>query len=89
MPGGRSSIAGNSATAAAIDYVRTVDPSVMSAMTIFPDWPLRHRVIIVNDANTAQRRAGCFVGVKVRECCPAAILRARIAGLPEGNPTET
>ncbi|MBV9445019.1 MAG: ImmA/IrrE family metallo-endopeptidase [Streptosporangiaceae bacterium] len=52
-----SSLAGNSATAAAIDHVRTVDPSVMSAMTIFPDWPLRHRVIIFNDANTAQRQA--------------------------------
>jgi hypothetical protein len=51
-----SSLAGNSATAAAIDYVRTSDPSVMSAMTVFPDWPLRHRVIIFNDANTPQRQ---------------------------------
>jgi hypothetical protein len=52
-----SSLAGNGAAAAAVDYVMTVDPSVMSAMTIFPDWPLRRRVIIFNDANTAQRQA--------------------------------
>jgi hypothetical protein len=51
-----SSLAGNGATAAAIDYVRTIDPSVMSAMTIFPDWPRPHRVIIFNDANTPQRQ---------------------------------
>jgi IrrE N-terminal-like domain len=51
-----SSLAGNSAVAAAIDYVRTTDPSVMSAMTIFPGWPRRHRVIIFNDANTPQRQ---------------------------------
>jgi len=51
-----SSLAGNSATASAIDYVRTTDPSVMSAMTIFPDWPRRHRVIVFNDANTPQRQ---------------------------------
>jgi hypothetical protein len=51
-----SSLAGNSAASAAIDYVRTTDPSVMSAMTIFPDWPRPHRVIIFNDANTPQRQ---------------------------------
>lgn len=51
-----SSLAGNSATAAAVDYVRTVGPSVMSAMTIFPDWPRRPRVIIFNDANPPQRQ---------------------------------
>ncbi len=51
-----SSIRGNSATAAAVDYVRTIDPSVLSAMTIFPDWPRRHRVIIFNDASTPQRQ---------------------------------
>lgn len=51
-----SSLTGNSATAAAIDYVRTGDPSVMSAMTIFPDWPRRHRVIIFNDANPPPRQ---------------------------------
>jgi Zn-dependent peptidase ImmA (M78 family) len=28
----------------------------MSAMTIFPGWPRRHRVIIFNDANTPQRQ---------------------------------
>jgi hypothetical protein len=51
-----SSLGGNDAAAAAIDYVRTGDPSVMSAMTIFPDWPRRHRIIIFNDANTPQRQ---------------------------------
>lgn len=51
-----SLLAGNSAAAAAVDYVRTTDPSVMSAMTIFPDWPRRPRVIIFNDANTPQRQ---------------------------------
>jgi hypothetical protein len=51
-----SSLAGNGAAAAAVDYVRTIDPSVMSAMTIFPDWPRRHRVIIFNDANPPQRQ---------------------------------
>jgi hypothetical protein len=51
-----SSISGDSSTAAAIDYVRTVDPSVLSAMTIFPGWPRRHRVIIFNDAAIAQRQ---------------------------------
>jgi len=51
-----SSISGNSSAAAAIDYVRTVDPSVLSAMTIFPGWPRRHRVIIFNDANPPQRQ---------------------------------
>jgi hypothetical protein len=51
-----SSLAGNGAAAAAIDYVRTIDPSVMSAMTIFPEWPRPHRVIIFNDANTPQRQ---------------------------------
>jgi hypothetical protein len=51
-----SSLTGSGATAAAIDYVRTTDRSVLSAMTIFPDWPRRHRVIIFNDANTPQRQ---------------------------------
>jgi Zn-dependent peptidase ImmA (M78 family) len=51
-----SSLAGNSAAAAAVDYVRTADPKVMSAMTIFPGWPRRYRVIIFNDANTPQRQ---------------------------------
>ena len=51
-----SSLATGGVAAAAIDYVRTVDPSVMSAMTIFPGWPRRHRVIIFNDANTPQRQ---------------------------------
>lgn len=51
-----SVLAGNSTAAAAVDYVRTTDPSVMSAMTIFPDWPRRPRVIIFNDANTPQRQ---------------------------------
>lgn len=51
-----SSISGDSATVDAIDYVRTVDAAVLSAMTIFPDWPRRHRVIIFNDANAPERQ---------------------------------
>lgn len=51
-----SSIRGDSSAAAAIEYVRTVDPSVLSAMTIFPGWPSRQRVIIFNDASPPQRQ---------------------------------
>jgi hypothetical protein len=51
-----SSLRGNGPAAAAIDYVRTVDPAVLSAMTIFPGWPRRHRVIIFNDVSTPQRQ---------------------------------
>lgn len=51
-----SSITGNRTTAAAIDYVRATDPPVLSAMTIFPCWPRRHRVIIFNDASPPHRQ---------------------------------
>ena len=51
-----SSLAGNGAVAAAVHHVMTVDPSVLSAMTIFPDWPRRRRVIIFNDANSVPRQ---------------------------------
>lgn len=51
-----SSLADNGAVAAAVHHVTTVDPSVLSAMTIFPDWPRRRRVIIFNDANSAPRQ---------------------------------
>ncbi len=51
-----SSLAGNGAVAAAVHHVVTVDTSVLSAMTIFPDWPRRRRVIIFNDANVEPRQ---------------------------------
>jgi len=51
-----SSLSGNGEVAAAVHHVMTVDPSVLSAMTIFPDWPRRRRVIIFNDANIDSRQ---------------------------------
>lgn len=33
-----------------------VNQSVLSAMTIFPEWPRRHRVIIFNDGNSEARQ---------------------------------
>ncbi len=41
---------------AAVHHVMQVDQSVLSAMTIFPSWPRRHRVIIFNDANSPARQ---------------------------------
>jgi hypothetical protein len=45
-----SGLTGNDMTEA----IRHVNQNgkVLSAMTIFPDWPLRHRVIIFNDGNS-------------------------------------
>lgn len=51
-----SSLVGNGAIADAVHHVMTVDTSVLSAMTIFPDWPRRRRVIIYNDANLSPRQ---------------------------------
>ena len=42
--------------AAAIRHVTVVDPAVLSAMTIFPAWPRRHRIIIFNDGNSEARQ---------------------------------
>ncbi len=41
--------------AAAIRHMM-VNQSVLSAMTIFPEWPWRRRVIIFNDANSEARQ---------------------------------
>jgi Zn-dependent peptidase ImmA (M78 family) len=49
-----SSLAGNG-VASAVRHVQT-DKAVLSAMTIFPQWPRRHRVIIYNDANSDARQ---------------------------------
>lgn len=83
-----SSLAGNNAAAAAIDYVRTIDPSVMSAMTIFPGWPRRHRVIIVNDANTPQRQNSDIAhelshGLRLHEPRHAIVQGCRDCSKPE------
>ena len=40
---------------AAVRHVRE-NAAVLSAMTIFPDWPRRRRVIIFNDANSDARQ---------------------------------
>lgn len=42
--------------AAAIRHVTVVDQAVLSAMTIFPGWPRRHRIIIFNDDNSEARQ---------------------------------
>lgn len=42
--------------AAAIAHVQKGAPSILSAITIFPDWPLPHRVIIYNDMNSDGRQ---------------------------------
>jgi Zn-dependent peptidase ImmA (M78 family) len=42
--------------ASAIRHVMVVNQSVLSAMTIFPQWPRRHRVIIFNDGNSNARQ---------------------------------
>ncbi len=42
--------------AAAIRHVMVVNQSALSAMTIFPQWPRRHRVIIFNDGNSDARQ---------------------------------
>lgn len=51
-----SSLTGNGAVGDAVRHVMEVDRSVLSAMTIFPDWPRRRRVIIFNDANLPVRQ---------------------------------
>lgn len=40
----------------AVRHVVDVDRSALSAVTIFPDWPRRHRVIVFNDANSPARQ---------------------------------
>lgn len=40
----------------AIRHVTQVDQAVLSAVTIFPDWPRRRRVIIYNDSNSPARQ---------------------------------
>jgi IrrE N-terminal-like domain len=42
--------------AAAIQHVMVVNQAVLSAMTILPEWPRRHRVIIFNDGNSEARQ---------------------------------
>jgi hypothetical protein len=44
-----------SGVGAAVRYVRE-NVAVLSAMTIFPEWPRRRRVIIFNDANSDARQ---------------------------------
>lgn len=46
--------AGNASDA--VNHVLAEDPSVLSAMTIFPHWPLPHRLIIFNDGNSLARQ---------------------------------
>lgn len=41
---------------AAIRHVTVIDQAVLSAMTIFPGWPRRHRIIIFNDRNSKARQ---------------------------------
>lgn len=49
-----SALDGNG-VATAISHVHK-NSTVLSAMTIFPDWPRRHRVIVYNDANSGARQ---------------------------------
>ena len=49
-----SALIGNG-VAEAIRHVNQ-NEKVLSAMTIFPDWPLRHRVIIFDDGNSDARQ---------------------------------
>jgi hypothetical protein len=51
-----SSLVGNGVIQAAVRYVTQVDQTVLSAMTIFPDWPAHRRVIIFNDAHSPARQ---------------------------------
>lgn len=41
---------------AAVRHVMVENPAVLSAMTIFPEWPRRHRVVIFNDGNSEARQ---------------------------------
>jgi Zn-dependent peptidase ImmA (M78 family) len=51
-----SSLSGiGNGVAAAIRHVQT-NTTVLSAMTIFPEWPRRRRVVIFNDANSDARQ---------------------------------
>ena len=51
-----SSLSGNgNGVAAAIRYVE-VNAAVLSAMTIFPEWPSRRRVVVFNDTNSDARQ---------------------------------
>lgn len=40
----------------AVRHVMVKNQSILSAMTIFPHWPLPHRVIIFNDGNSLARQ---------------------------------
>lgn len=51
-----SSLSGGAEIRAAVDHVMSVNPAMFSAMTIFPDWPRRRRVIVYNDANSEARQ---------------------------------
>lgn len=42
--------------AAAIRHVTMANQAVLSAMTIFPEWPRHHRIVIFNDGNSAARQ---------------------------------
>jgi hypothetical protein len=42
--------------AAAVRHVRSGERKVLSAMTIFPNYPRPHRVVLYNDANTPGRQ---------------------------------
>lgn len=51
-----SSLNGDGRVVAALEYLRGLDHSEVSAMTIFPDWPNRRRVVILNDAHSLARQ---------------------------------
>lgn len=51
-----SALKGDGAVQAAVRHVREENSKMFSAMTIFPDWPQRRRVIIFNDANSEARQ---------------------------------
>lgn len=51
-----SALEGGQEVRDAVDHVQVVNPKMFSAMTIFPDWPRRRRVIIFNDGNSEARQ---------------------------------
>lgn len=51
-----SALAGGPAIRVAVHHLKVVDPKMFSAVTIFPDWPQRRRVIIFNDGNSEARQ---------------------------------
>lgn len=51
-----SELRGSADVAEAVEHVLGMERSVISAMTIFPEWPRRRRVIIYNDSHSAGRQ---------------------------------